>query len=729
MNTTHSSLKHRGALAWLGAILLAMTLGLCNAVADGVSFSLYLKNGTAEPVSFTIVPGSCWNGTQGTLGPVAPGGQAVMSVYRDQGSACDGESADFSIKPSASSEAQRFGASNDGGLWTFHTNRYNGELVANVPDAGSYTWTMRPLVTRLSGPVDERLTLPRSPIAYDTGSWGHVSGSTAKVETLKFANQPGMWGCNYQSCSGLEFFHVQHTKRLPNKNGRAYIMVSQSRGHNGWIFLMETNPGVLDPVTDLIRPSTDGAAIGRIIWQEVFTGSFNGTMNPIGNWNHPGKMSLQGGMLLINMQNWSEGKSVVHCTNSTSNNYQRGTDEDAVLFYDVRDPEHPKYWGKMTATDLNLPISTYNNGTDGNGYGGYAREFSAVSLMRSPTTDEWKLYAYGNGYDVTWKTSFISPNIEDWTLSSGGFGGQHGDEFNSYQWDSSRQVTTPPNGVERQMTFEVGNTALGNGENEGFTFSGGEHHMGLPYADRDWDSESLYITPQGVPVVYTMKTTAAPDGGSTNDADLIQVYDTRNDAANQTPHPVSSVVTNLFDSGPGSLRRAIGYGGSITFAPALNGRTITLTSGPLVVYPHNVNISAAALPKGISIVHSGNHGSPVLKVGAERLLTSSGLNFPAWITRELTPGDATAWFGQRATTHDGVEAFQSGDIADSEATFVETKVVGPGTLTFWWKISSESSYDYLRFRLDGEDVAATPPISGEVNWQQRTVNVPAGTTR
>src|SRR3981081_2580491 len=50
-------------------------------------------------------------------------------------------------------------------------------------------------------------------------------------------------------------------------------------------------------------------------------------------------------------------------------------------------------------------------------------------------------------------------------------------------------------------------------------------------------------------------------------------------------------VTNTADSGPGSLRAAISAaasGDKINFAPTLNGQTITLTSGELLI---NKNLS------------------------------------------------------------------------------------------------------------------------------------------
>lgn len=53
-----------------------------------------------------------------------------------------------------------------------------------------------------------------------------------------------------------------------------------------------------------------------------------------------------------------------------------------------------------------------------------------------------------------------------------------------------------------------------------------------------------------------------------------------------------------------------------------------------------------------------------------------------------------------------MSAAQSGAIDDSQESWIATEVTGPGTLTFWWKVSSESGYDWLRFYLDGNEAAA-----------------------
>jgi hypothetical protein len=51
---------------------------------------------------------------------------------------------------------------------------------------------------------------------------------------------------------------------------------------------------------------------------------------------------------------------------------------------------------------------------------------------------------------------------------------------------------------------------------------------------------------------------------------------------------------------------------------------------------------------------------------------------------------------------------------------MQTTVEGPGTVSFYWKVSSEADYDFLEFSID--DVLQDK-IGGEVNWQPMTYPV------
>jgi alpha-tubulin suppressor-like RCC1 family protein len=79
-------------------------------------------------------------------------------------------------------------------------------------------------------------------------------------------------------------------------------------------------------------------------------------------------------------------------------------------------------------------------------------------------------------------------------------------------------------------------------------------------------------------------------------------------------------------------------------------------------------------------------------------------------------GGNQPWFPETSITHDGVAALQSGGISGNQLSTVSTTVSGPGTLSFWWKVSSETNNDYIGFLVDGTEQTR---ISGTVNWQQK----------
>ncbi len=87
--------------------------------------------------------------------------------------------------------------------------------------------------------------------------------------------------------------------------------------------------------------------------------------------------------------------------------------------------------------------------------------------------------------------------------------------------------------------------------------------------------------------------------------------------------PLELTVTNTNQSGPGSLSRAvevIGSGGTIRFAPALAGQTITVAPGrPFIVNGKSVTIDASAAP-GLSLSGGGAERVFIVEGGAAATL-------------------------------------------------------------------------------------------------------------
>jgi hypothetical protein len=82
-----------------------------------------------------------------------------------------------------------------------------------------------------------------------------------------------------------------------------------------------------------------------------------------------------------------------------------------------------------------------------------------------------------------------------------------------------------------------------------------------------------------------------------------------------------------------------------------------------------------------------------------------------------TTDGATRWHGLTNISYDGFAAGQSGQIGDGQVSRMSTAVLGPGTFSFWWKVSSEENGDFLTFSVNGVPQAS---ISGEVDWEQQT---------
>ena len=61
----------------------------------------------------------------------------------------------------------------------------------------------------------------------------------------------------------------------------------------------------------------------------------------------------------------------------------------------------------------------------------------------------------------------------------------------------------------------------------------------------------------------------------------------------------------------------------------------------------------------------------------------------------FSPDSDGSWFSQSATYYCDNDAAESKNIDHSEEVWMESIGLGAGTISFYWKVSSEEGYDYL----------------------------------
>ncbi|MFO1523527.1 MAG: LamG-like jellyroll fold domain-containing protein [Kiritimatiellia bacterium] len=136
-------------------------------------------------------------------------------------------------------------------------------------------------------------------------------------------------------------------------------------------------------------------------------------------------------------------------------------------------------------------------------------------------------------------------------------------------------------------------------------------------------------------------------------------------------------------------------------------------------------------------------------IGAPWTTGAFQLNHAGAVSGTLSDTNAF-WFCQSTVVHSGTSSLMVGGskiaapgtqisvangginlrLRDNQSSWTQTTVLGPGVLSFWWKISTEipafpgNEADFAKFYING---TLNSTESGQVDWKQVTVNIPAGT--
>ncbi len=88
-------------------------------------------------------------------------------------------------------------------------------------------------------------------------------------------------------------------------------------------------------------------------------------------------------------------------------------------------------------------------------------------------------------------------------------------------------------------------------------------------------------------------------------------------------------------------------------------------------------------------------------------------------------GGSADWFQASDYAWEGSYSARSGDIGNNQTSsmFLELEIAVAGDISFYYKVSSEAGYDYLRFYVDGSQMGYW---AGEIDWTLTTFPVSTG---
>ncbi len=205
-----------------------------------------------------------------------------------------------------------------------------------------------------------------------------------------------------------------------------------------------------------------------------------------------------------------------------------------------------------------------------------------------------------------------------------------------------------------------------------------------------------------------------------------------NDNGRLDPGETADLVIPTYNNGSYHAIGAIGNLSSSSGFLTLNNTTYdfnVIGAGLMEEAVFNVTVAPnAPIGTAVSLMYEVISGGYELQ---ENFATTIGLIVEDWETGDMsqynwqTGGDGN-WAVSNQNPYEGTYCVKSGNIDDGEDSWIslEYDIFSNDSISFWFKVSSESSYDYLRFYIDNVELSSW---SGEVGWARMAYAVTAGT--
>jgi subtilisin family serine protease len=170
----------------------------------------------------------------------------------------------------------------------------------------------------------------------------------------------------------------------------------------------------------------------------------------------------------------------------------------------------------------------------------------------------------------------------------------------------------------------------------------------------------------------------------------------------------------------------------------VSGATIEVLGTPLApVYSNGSGFYTIDMPAGAVyevLARKAGHGAQQQTVNFTGSMTLD-FTLPELIAEDFESGGFLSypwvmggnadWTIDTVDPYEGTYCAKSGDIGDSQDSEMEVtvEVAAAGDISFWYKVSSEATYDYLRFYIDGIEIAEW---EGEEGWAEFSYPVSSG---
>ena len=285
--------------------------------------------------------------------------------------------------------------------------------------------------------------------------------------------------------------------------------------------------------------------------------------------------------------------------------------------------------------------------------------------------------------------------------------------------DAAKSGTIGDNGVSTMRTYITGPATLRcwwkvSSELDSDILSVSDNGSELAYitGEVNWTQRLFYLAPGSHRVEWTYgKDSATASGSDAGWVDQVEVL-----SQSQSPPVFLTQPSDVTVPTGGTLALCTTIFGAqpITYVWRQSGVIISgATSACYAVSPAaNANGGTYTCTATNAFGSATTTAVIVAVPAANGALATATDNSLVWASSGIAP-----WASQSTITHDGADAAKAGTITHLGSTTMATTVFGPGTLSFWWRVSSQEGADLLEFYLDGDQ---DDYLTGTAGWLQVT---------